>query len=69
MDEPKRRFKIGELRKRKKLTQKEVASKFGVSLTTYNKWENSFGDLPARKAKEIVGFLTDDTMTLDDVDF
>lgn len=69
MNEEKRRFKIGELRRRKGLTQKEVAEIFGVSLTTYNKWENYFGELPVRKAKELVCFLSDNKLTLDDVDF
>ncbi len=69
MRDEKRRYKIGEIRRRKGLTQKEVADKYGVSLTTYNKWENYFGDLPVTRAMEIVAFLSDDSMTLDDIDF
>ena len=67
--EDKKTFYISELRKRKGLTQKDVADKFGVSLTTYNTWENSFGRLPVTKAKELVSYLTDDSLTLDDVCF
>ena len=69
MNETKRRFTIGELRRRKGLTQREVAKIFGVSLTTYNKWENSFGELPIRKANDLLCFLSDGKLTLDDVDF
>ena len=69
MQGEKRRYKIGEIRRRKGLTQKEVADYYGVSLTTYNKWENFFGDLPATRAREIVDFLSDGSMTLDDIDF
>ena len=63
------KLEIGEVRKRKKLTQKDVADHFGVSLTTYNGWENNFGKLPVTKAKEIIDYLSDKTLTLDDIIF
>lgn len=63
------KLEIGEVRKRKKLTQKDVADHFGVSLTTYNGWEKNFGKLPVTKAKEIIDYLSDKTLTLDDIIF
>ena len=67
MDDKRQKLKLSEIRQRKKLTQREVADKFGVSLTTYNTWENNFGRLPIIRAKEIVSYLSDNKMTIDDI--
>lgn len=69
MPDEKRKFLIGEVRKRKKLTQLDCAKHYNVSLTTYNYWENNFGSIPASRAKDIVDFLSDGELTLDDIYF
>lgn len=69
MPDEKRQFLIGEIRKRKGLTQLQCAEHYKVSLTTFNYWENNFGTLPASRAREIVDFLSDGELTLDDIYF
>lgn len=64
-----RKYYISEIRKRKGLTQLDCAKHYNVSLTTYNTWEKNFGSIPCSKAKEIVDFLSDGALTLDDIYF
>ncbi|OUC52634.1 hypothetical protein B7939_01075 [Eggerthia catenaformis] len=62
-------FYIYELRKRKGLTQQEVADYFNVSRTTYNAWEKNIKKLPVSKALEVIKYLSDGKCTLDDIIF
>lgn len=65
--ETERKFYISELRKRKGLTQDDMAKMLEISRTTYNFWERNFKKLPVSKANYIVKFLSDGELTLDNI--
>lgn len=46
-------MRIKELRKQKKLTQEEVASKLGIGRTTYLGYENGKIGIPAKRLEEL----------------
>lgn len=48
---------IKELRAKKNKTQVEVASDLGISVQTYNAWENNFGMVKLSKAKAIANYF------------
>lgn len=57
------KYSAKELRARINLTQRETAEKLGVSPTTYNAWEQDFGNVKARNAvkmAELFGVKIDD---------
>jgi len=48
---------LKELRARENKTQVEMAGLLGVSLQTYNTWENNFKKLSIEKAKKVASTL------------
>lgn len=62
----KQRYSLRELRARHNLTQADMAKKIGISLTTYNNWENNFGRLSVNKANTVASILG---VTLDEIFF
>lgn len=50
-------YSIRELRARKGYTQRDMSKIVGVSLTTYNKWENNLNDITVSKLKRIADAL------------
>lgn len=62
----KQRYSLRELRARHNLTQGDMAKKIGISLTTYNYWENNFGNLSVNKANMVASILG---VTLDEIFF
>ena len=50
-------FSLRELRARRGYTQGDMAKKLGVSLTTYNNWENNLNNVTIKKLKMIAEAL------------
>ena len=46
-------YTLKELRARKNWTQEETAKRLGVSIQTYNAWENDFGKVKASSAAAV----------------
>lgn len=64
------RLKLIEVRKRKRLTQEEMAKKLNVSRTTYTGYENGTFSPSLEKAleiKKILGYKNDDIFLISDV--
>lgn len=59
-------YTLRELRARKQMTQAEVASKLGISTTTYNAWEADFGKVKARDGKKVADLFE---VKIDDIFF
>lgn len=55
---------LKELRAREKLTQSDMAKKLGISIQTYNFWENNFPKLSIEKAIKVADALN---TTLDEI--
>lgn len=51
------RYSIKELRARNNMTQKDMASALGLSLTAYNYWENNIDRLTISKLKALCKVL------------
>lgn len=49
-------YSIKELRARKNVTQKQAAEALGVSLPTYNRWENSVNSMKISQLKNLAAF-------------
>ena len=58
------RKSLKELRAREKITQSDMAEKLGVSIQTYNFWENNFSKLSIEKAIKVADALN---TTLDEI--
>ena len=52
-----KQFSLKELRARRNYSQTDMAKKLGVSLVTYNKWENNLNNVTIFKLKAIVEAL------------
>lgn len=50
------KFTLKELRARKNLTQRQVATDLGVSLTTYNAWERDISNVAVSKVQAVADF-------------
>ena len=46
-------YTLKELRARRNWTQEETAKRLGVSIQTYNAWENDFGKVKASSAAAV----------------
>lgn len=51
------KYSVIELRKANHLTQKQVASDFGISLTTYRHWEKNISELGVSKAVALAEYF------------
>ena len=56
MNSRKEKHSIYELRKTKRLTQRQVASDLGVSVSTYRKWEKDLSGVAVSKAEAIANY-------------
>lgn len=64
------RYKLIEIRKRKKLTQKAISDILGISRSTYNAYELGTINIPldtALKIKEILKYKNDDIFLITNV--
>lgn len=52
-----KQFSLKELRARRNYSQTDMAKKLGVSLVTYNKWENNLNNVTIFKLKAIAEAL------------
>ncbi len=51
------KYTIKELRARKNVTQSDVAKALGISLTTYNAWENNISNLKVSKVQALATYF------------
>lgn len=50
-------YSLKELRARKRYTQADMAKMLGISLQTYNDWENNFHKVAMQKGKKVAELL------------